>query len=258
MSNRRTGLFFALSLLILPSYLYPQGSAGADASIESRYLIDLPTAGIVPKGTIALDAEFYHSDGFLTEASVGLFNRMFVGVSYGGTNIVGTGNPDWNKIPGFQFRVRVVDESVAFPAISLGFDSQGKDGYIESANRYTIKSMGLYAVGSKNYIWLGYMAVHAGLNYSFERADGDDDLNAFAGVEKTIGPFLSFLGEYNLGSNDSNGDALGKGRGYLNLGLRISIGNGFSLSFAGKDLLHNQNSDSGGNRVIQLEYVHLE
>lgn len=254
----RSGILLALFPMFLPPFLFSQGSAGTDATIESRYLIDLPTAGMVPRGTIALDASFYHSDGFLTEASIGLFDRIFVGVSYGGTNIVGTGTPVWNKLPGFQFRLRVLDESVGLPGIALGFDSQGKDGYIESANRYTIKSMGLFAVGSKNYKWLGFWALHAGINYSFEHADGDEDLNAFAGVEKTLGPFLSILGEYNLASNDSNGDALGSGRGYLNLGMRISTGNGFSLSFAVKDLLHNQNVDSVGNRVIQLEYVHLE
>jgi hypothetical protein len=93
------------------------------------------------------------------------------------------------------------------------------------------------------------------VNYSFEHADGDKDINLFASAEKTLGPFFSILGEYDLGSNDNSGDAFGKGRGYLNLGARVSVGFGVSLSFAFKDLLHNGLGETAGNRVIQLEFV---
>ncbi len=247
----------AAILMVIPFFARAQGSAGTDAKIESRHVIDLPVAGLVPAGTLCLDADFFQEGGFLTAFSVGVLDRFILGISYGGTNVVGNGNPNWNPLPGFQLRARVLDESSTFPAIALGFDSQGKDPYVESASRYTIKSPGVYLVGSKNYQVMGFLAVHAGLNYSFEHADGDKDINAFAGVEKTLGPFLSILGEYNLASNDNTGDALGIGRGYLNLGAKISVGNGFSLSFAFKDLLHNQPEGTAGNRVIQLEYVHL-
>jgi hypothetical protein len=246
--------FVVVSLFVCSSLL-AQGSAGTNATLESRHLIDLPTAGITPAGDLAIDVEFFQESGFLTGISIGALDRMMFGISYGGTHVVGGGDVQWNNLPGFQFKLRIAQESVDFPAIAVGINTQGKDPYIEDPGRYTIKSMGAYLVGSKNYECFGYLAIHAGVNYSFEHADGDKDINLFASAEKTLGPFLSILGEYDLGSNDNSGDAFGKGRGYLNLGARVSVGFGVSLSFAFKDLLHNGLGETAGNRVIQLEFV---
>jgi len=232
-----------------------QGSAGTDASYEPRSIIDLPTAGILPHGTIALDMEFFKHDGLLAVTSVGLFDRLVLGISYGGGNIIGTETPVWNPAPGVAARLRIIDETVLLPAIAIGFDTQGKEEYVDRVSRYTVKSLGLYAVGSKNYSVMGFLSLHGGINYSFERADGDEDPNLFIGAEKTLGPVFSLLGEYNLGSNDSNREALGRGRGYLNLGLRVAVGKGFSVGIALKDIAKNQQEISIGNRTFSVEYV---
>ena len=255
----RTGklclLVCAVFLAGIENLSLAQGSVGSDATIEPRYLVDLPTAGIISHGTVALDIELFQSGGVLAGVSVGAFNRLLLGVSYGGSDIIGTDQPTWNSRPGVNIKLRVIEESIFIPAIALGFSSQGKGAYIDGLNRYAIKSPGFYAVGSKNYRAYGFLSVHGGFNYSLERDDGDDEINVFAGVEKTLGPFLSLLGEYDLGLNDSNRDALGRGRGNLNLSFRASIGNGLMLGFVLKDVLQNQQDISLGNRVIQLEYV---
>jgi hypothetical protein len=232
-----------------------QGTAGTSARYEPRYLIDVPTAGMIPHGTLALDMEVYRNGGLLTGVSLGAFDRLILGISYGGTNIIGNETPDWNTIPGFQIKFRLFDESVILPAIALGFDSQGKEVYDTTLSRYTIKSMGFYIVLSKNYELVGNLSFHGGVNYSLERADDDKDPNIFLGAEKSIGPILSVLGEYNLGWNDSNHRAFGKGRGYLNLSIRLSLGKGFSLGMNIKDILKNQRSASVGNRTLMLEYL---
>jgi hypothetical protein len=98
------------------------------------------------------------------------------------------------------------------------------------------------------------------VNYSFERTDGDRDVNFFGGVEKTLGPFLSVMAEYNAGLNDDNARALGKGRGYLNGALKWSIGGGLTLGVNFKDILDNGRYGPDGdisvaNRTVSLEYV---
>ncbi len=246
---------FAIACVVFFNEVRSQGTAGSDATIESRYLIDLPTAGMISHGNVALDFEFFQSDGMLAGVSVGAFNRLLLGISLGGSNIIGTDRPTWNSLPGIQIKLRLLEETVFIPAIAVGFSSQGKETYVDQFDRYTIKSLGFYAVGSKNYRAMGFLGLHGGINYSFERSDGDDDINVFVGAEKTMGPFLSLLGEYDVGINDSNRDALGRGRGYFNLGLRASVGNGFMLAFVLKDVLRNQQDYSLANRVIQLEYV---
>jgi hypothetical protein len=251
-------LFFLFCVGFLAAYVppsYSQGSAGAEATIEPRYLIDLPTAGIVPHGEIALDMEFFESGGVLTGVTVGAFNRLLFGISYGGTNIIGNDHPEWNRSPGASIKLRLIEESLLVPAIALGFSSQGKEIYVDRLSRYTIKSPGLYAVGSKNYEAMGHLSLHGGMNYSFEDDDGDDDINLFVGAEKSFGPFLSLLGEYDFAINDSNRDALGSGRGYLNIGFRASVGNGLMLGIVLKDVLANQQNISLGTRILQLEYV---
>ena len=246
---------YSFLLVIVVQLAIGQGSSGSDAKIEPRYLIDLPTAGTLSHGGIALDMDFYQEGGLLSGLSLGVFDRLLVGVSYGGSNILGTAKPVWNATPGLSLKVRLIDETIFLPAIALGFDSQGREAYDEQFGRYAIKSLGFYAVASKNYRALGFLSLHGGVNYSLERGDGDSDPNLFVGAEKTAGSFVSLLGEYNLGLNDSNQDALGRGRGYFNIGFRASVGGGLTLGFNLKDIFKNQQDITVGNRTMKIEYV---
>jgi hypothetical protein len=206
--------------------------------------------------SFALDLDFYQEGGILCALSVGVFDRLSLGLSYGGSRLIGADTPEMNRLPGVAVKIRILEENVALPALALGFESQGRDGYLKDAHRYVIKSPGAYLVASKNYAMLGFLSVHVGANFSFERADNDKDINFFAGVEKTIGGVVSVVAEYNLGSNDSNGDALGKGRGYLNAGLKWTVGGGLTLGICLKDLARNSSSDvTVANRTVRLEYA---
>jgi hypothetical protein len=252
---RTAAMAAALSLIRIGGSALAQGSAGSGAKIEPRYLIDLPTAGILSHGGLALDMDFFQQGGLLTSVSVGLFNRLVLGISYGGGNLIGTDAPVWNKTPGFSIKARLIEETQFVPAITLGFDSQGKELYVDRLSRYQIKSMGLYGVISKNYQAWGDLSFHGGVNYSFERGDGDDDPNLFAGIDKSLGPVADLLAEYNLGWNDSNHDALGRGRGYLDFGIRTSVGGGFTIGFNIKDVLKNQQDVTVGTRTVKIEYI---
>jgi hypothetical protein len=160
-----------------------------------------------------------------------------------------------NATPGFSVKLRLLEENTYVPALALGFDSQGHDGYDRSLDRYVIKSPGLYGVFSKNYGVLGYFSIHGGLDYSLERSDGNRNVNLFGGIEKTIGPFLSLMLEYNLGTNDTGNRSLGEGRGYLNMGLRCSLGGGLTLGVNFKDLSDNGGNVTVANRTVHIEYV---
>jgi hypothetical protein len=230
-----------------------QGSAGTSGKLEPRYVVDMPTAGMINKSSIALDVSFYQEGGVLFGLGVGLLDRFSLGVSYGGSRIIGSASPVMNPIPGVAVKIRIIEENLVLPAIAIGFDSQGKDGYIKELDRYTVKSPGLYAAASKNFNIIGYLSVHGGVNYSFERADGDRDVNAYVGVEKTLGPIVSILGEYNFATNDNNA-AVGKGWGYMNAALRLMLGNGLTLGINLKDMVKNGQNITVANRTVTLEY----
>ncbi len=257
MRNRglHTAALISIGIFLCSVSAHTQGTAGNSANVESRFIIDQPTAGLLHDHTVGLDVDCFQDGGMLLGLSVGFFDRLMFGISYGGNGLIGSGHTDWNPLPGMALKVRVLDESYFFPALALGFDSQGKDGYLHSADRYTIKSPGFYIAVSKNYEAYGYLSFHGGINYSLEQADGDKDPNIYGGIEKTIGPIASVLAEYNLGWNDSNHDARGRGRGYLNTGIAISAWNGVTLKFFLKDLLRNQQDVSIGNRVFSMDFV---
>ncbi|HTY58875.1 MAG TPA: YjbH domain-containing protein [Bacteroidota bacterium] len=247
--------FVLLTVLIGESALRAQGSAGSSGKLEPRVLVDFPTAGMIPRGSLALDVDFYREGGVDLAVAVGIFDRLSAGLSYGGSGLIGAGSPVMNATPGFNVKLRFLEESVYIPALALGFDSQGRDGYNRSLDRYVIKSPGFYAVLSKNYAFLGDLSIHGGSDYSLERSDGNRNVNLFAGIEKTIGPFLSLMIEYNLGSNDTGNNSLGKGRGYLNTGLRCSLGGGLTLGVNLKDLSDNGGNVTVANRTVHIEYV---
>ncbi len=236
-------------------FVHAQGSAGSAGKLEPRVLVDFPSAGMIPRGDIALDVDFYREGGLDLACAVGIFDRLSAGLSYGGAGLIGAGAPVMNATPGFNVKVRILEESVYVPALALGFDSQGHDGYHRGLGRYTIKSPGLYAVFSKNYAVLGFFSIHGGTNYSFERSDGNRNINLFGGIEKTIGPFLSAILEYNVAANDAGNNTLGGGKGYLNMSLRCSLGGGLTLGINFKDLADNGGNVTVANRTVHIEYV---
>ncbi|MBM2845072.1 MAG: hypothetical protein HW407_384 [Bacteroidetes bacterium] len=249
------GLLLAVGLR---ATLEAQGSAGTEGTLEPRYLVDLPTAGMLSKGSFALDLDFYQQGGVLLGLSVGLLDKLSFGVSYGGTDLIGSGEPVMNSVPGVNIKIRIIEENVALPAIVLGFDTQGRDGYMKALSRYAIKSPGIYTSASKNYSLLGFFSIHGGANYTFERGDDDKDINFFAGVEKSVGSVVSLLMEYNLASDDSNGKAFGKGRGYLNAGVKWTVGGGLTLAVCLKDLAKNSgNNITVANRTVKIEYAKM-
>jgi hypothetical protein len=253
------GMLRLIPLLLLPfaasAELRAQGSAGSAGKLEPRALVDFPTAGMIPRGSIAMDVDFYRDGGVDLACAVGIFDRLSAGLSFGGSGLIGAGSPVMNAAPGFNIKLRLLEESVYVPALALGFDSQGHDGYNRRLSRYAIKSPGLYAVFSKNYAVLGFFSLHGGTNYSLERSDGNRNINLFAGIEKTIGPFASFMIEYNLGANDAGTNALGEGKGYLNLALRCALGGGLTLGINLKDLADNGGNVTVANRTVHIEYI---
>jgi len=255
---RKAALLTVLTLLLLPP-LAPvsrsQGWAGSAAKNEPRKLIDIPTAGLLRGGMPAFRMDFHHDDGLQAGFYYGITDRLMFGLAYGGVRIIGTESPDWNEVPGFLVKVRILEEASSFPALVLGFDSQGGEGYVGDRDRFTIKSPGLYLVLSKNYNASGFLGFHGGLNYSLEKADGDKDINLFFGIDKTLGSFLSVIAGYSAGFNDNGPNSLGRGRGYLNAGIAASPGAGISIALHFKDLLGNQSHEGFANRTLRIDFA---
>ncbi len=245
-----------MSILILSSSAFAQGTFGTGAKYEYRYLIDVPTAGVLEKGVAGMSFDVMPWGVLVSKIEVGVFTDFSFGISYGAANLIGKGNPDWYKLPGVNLRFRALNESEGLPALTIGFDSQGKGAWFDGVDRYEIKSPGFFAAVSKNFEFLGYLGLHGVVNYSLEREDGDKDLNIAFGVEKTIGSKFSIIAEYDFAINDNNETSIGDGSGYLNMGFRWSVGDGFTVGGNLRNLLSNNKLNSyNADRGIFIEYA---
>jgi len=259
------------SVLLLTAVTLAQGTAGSDAKMESQYLIDMPTAGVLKKGNVGTSFYLMPNGVFIPQLDVGVFDNFSFGISYGASNFIGVGAPKWYKLPGINIKIKIIDESETTPAISLGFDSQGKGEFYTNysdfgklndsigdieINRFKIKSPGFFVAASKNFQFLGFLSVHGCINYTLERDDGDKDLNLMIGAEKTIGSKLSLIVDYSFAMNDNYKYSLGDGSGYLNAGLRWSLGEGFTIGFDLRDLLSNKKLNPGAaDRAVKVEFI---
>jgi hypothetical protein len=243
-------------LFVVSSTILAQGTAGSEAKYEYRKLIGMQTAGILEKGYVGVSSHILPNGVVDAGIEVGVFPNVSFGISYGGSNVIGTGSPIGYPLPGINFKFRVVDETDVYPAFTLGFDSQGMGDYLEEFERYEYKSEGLFVAASKNFEFLGYLSIHGNFNYSLERDDNDKDLNLKVGAEKTIGKMISVIAEYDFAINDNGSYSFGSGRGYLNMGARVSLGNGFSFGVDLRNMLDNNKLKAGvADRGIFFEYI---
>ena len=235
--------------------LFPPLVAAQQPELPFLSIIDLPTAGTPQKGSYVSSLRLYPNGGVLGCLSIGLAERFYFGVSYGGENIIGEGKVNWNPEPGIHLVYRILDENILLPAVAVGYNSQGYGGYLRDAHRYTIKSRGFYAVASKNYAFLGDLSFHGGINFSLEKEDGDSDANLFVGVLKSLNPDLTLLAEYDFAINDNDINSLGSGKGYLNLGIRWLFARRLAIQFHAKNMLKNRQDVPHANREIKIIYL---
>ena len=245
------------------------------AQVEQPYpplnLVGIPTAGTLPRGSFTLESLIIKSGGIVPRLSVGFTDNFTFGVSYGVQNLIGDAKPSINKTtPEVQIKYRVFDESKKMPALVYGLDTQGrgifhgidsiksiKDSTI-TLNRYDQKAWGMYIVFSKNWNLLGNLGMHAEISKSIsENDDGDNDPNVFFGFDKELNRSFSFLVEYDAALNDDdhtlNDITFGKGKGYLNAGIRWAISSNLMLEINLNDI--NQNTEAEyTNREIKMMY----
>jgi hypothetical protein len=235
---------------------------------EHIMLVDMPTGCLLEPGTFDAGMRIFPEGGVLGRISVGIADRFMLGMSFGGTDVIGYGKVNWNKNPGVHLKYFLLEESINKPAIAIGFDSQGYGPYFETndwvkdeprdtltVNRYTIKSRGLYCVISKGYFFWRRFGVHLGINRSLEVDDGDRDPTVFLGFDLELGEDVALIGEYDFATNDDGEHSMKRTRGYLNAGLRWIFMDRIYVEFDFKQLLDKKDDKKYFGREIKIAYV---
>lgn len=247
-TNNSSGVGTMAGTAFLVALLWAGSAAaqdGADGGRQLNRLVDCPTAGLVEKGRFGVDLRLFPDGGVMGQLNAGIMRRLAIGISYGGTGIIGDDGIDWYPRVEAAVRYRLVEESAGWPAFLLGFETQGYGAYQDAGDRYQIKSKGLFLALSKNYMAsMGQFGIHGGLNIS--REDGDDEgLSGWLGLDKTINEELAVAAEYDFALNDNDDDALGSGRGYLNVGIQWSAVPSLSIGVMLKNVFRNGDEDRG-------------
>ncbi len=225
-----------------------------------RQLIDMPTAGTLQRGTFDVELRVYADGGVLAGTNVGLSNQLQLGLYYGAEGILSERKPIWNPQVEFQIKLQIIKETLALPAITVGFNSQGYGSWVDSLDRYEIKSRGFYGVASKGYLGPGgdfYTGVHAGINYSLEHdVDGDENINFFFGFDVQFPNEFALVAEYDMALNDDRDTlALGEGWGYLNVGARWLVMERLKIEADLKNLLDNRRGVTSIGRELRILYM---
>ena len=241
----------------------------------------------MPKGSFTLESLLIKDGGIIPKLSVGITDNFYIGLSYGIQDFISEKKLNFNKpMPEVQIKYRIYQETETNPAIVLGLDTQGKGRYltryqsgnndIENFARYEQKAWGWYLVASKNWDLAGNAGIHIGLNRNTWETDPvesndsnaifkDNDLNLFFGLDKELNRSFSFLIEYDFALNDNDPeigyDLFGKGKGYLNAGIRWMVGKNIMLEIdfndISKNYVNNQtlnNDKEYSNRELKIIY----
>lgn len=248
----RTVLYaFVLILFAFSStQLQAQASAGEQAASESRYVVDMPTAGVLSRGRFAVDGYVFGNSGVLAEFTASPFTNLQLGLSFGGSGFLGNSNIVFQPLPGFHARFRALDETLTLPALTLGVSTQGRGEY--GGGRYLTHSPGIFVAASKNFSFLGSLALHGGINYSFDPILTERFPNAYIGIEKTIGSVVSLVIEYNPTLDDPRVRLRG---GLLNTAVRVSTGRGFTIEIQLRDVFNNLPGASQPYRMARVEFI---
>jgi hypothetical protein len=243
-------------VLVAAVCLALSGMASAQI-LEDVSVVSSPTASVLPHGGYLLQGSLGSGSSVILGLKVGFFDRFLLGASYGFQDFIGRGGMEANDKPGFEARLRVVEESEPGPALAVGVNTQGEGVYVEGAERYERKSMGAYAVLSKNYRLIGDFSIHAGVNYSFENRD-EGGVDAFGGFVLEVIKGFSILLDYDPALDDNDGGVathLTHGRGYLDGGLRFDYRDNLRFKILFRDLLDNFYPEAGVERSIEIFYL---
>jgi hypothetical protein len=242
-------LFVAVAI----AFVFPTQASGQSPQVQ--YILDKPTAGMLPDRSYMLRGFAGAQSSFLVGASVGFKEVIQLGVSYGAQKVFDHGDPEVNDYPGFQFRVRLIGEAVRMPAVAVGFDSQGRGVYHASMERYDRKSPGFYAVASKNFaLVVGELSLHGGVSWSTEKKD-DSDPTLFVATEWVLFQRLSFLLGVDPAFNDNGETSFGKGGVYVDAGVGWYFAEYANVTLAFRDLTGNFRPMPEVSRELQLNLI---
>jgi hypothetical protein len=179
------------------------------------YNIDAPVPISLGHAEYYLSGRLWGNGGVMMRFGLGLWDRLTLGMSYGGNSVLGAASPRFfdRYRPDFQARIAILKEQGYTPNLLLGFESQGYDAC--SSQVYVVREKGAYLCAGKT---VDAIRTHCqlGLNYW----GGFDGFLAF----NTLLPgSVELMLEYDPALNNRRDVNHGLHPGYVNFGVGVTV-----------------------------------
>jgi hypothetical protein len=208
------------------------------------YNIDQPVPISLAHAEYYVGGRLWGSGGIMMRFGLGLWDRLTLGMSYGGNSVLGAESPRFfdRYRPDFQARIAILREQGYTPNLLLGFETQGYDDCI--GQKYQVREKGAYVCAGKT---VDAIRTHCqlGLNYW----GGFDGFLAF----NTLLPGnVELMLEYDPALNDITPNR-GLHPGYLNFGVGWTIAERVRMVLALRDIV-GYKAETRLNRVLEISY----
>ena len=213
------------------------------------YNIDQPVPISLAHAEYYVSARLWGDGGIMMRFGIGLFDRVTLGMSYGGDYIIGNSTPRFfNRDPyrpEFQARLAILQEQGYVPNVMLGFESQGYDECIET--EYQVREKGVYLCAGKT---IDAIRTHCQLGLNYWKSTGSGTgFDGFAALNTLLPGNAELIAEYDPAFNDHD-EGL-KHRGFLNFGIGWTFAEKIRMVVALRDVLGNLD-ETRLNRTLEL------
>jgi hypothetical protein len=164
--------------------------------------VDNPLPIMLYHGEVIIHIKEEPIGNLRAKLGVGIWNGIILSASFGGTNIVGYGDIDWEDRPSLDCRIRLFDNGIIESVI--GYNDEPIENY---ARKYIFATVGTRQLPG--------LILSGGANYNYEEEVRGMDL--FGNAALTIGEAHTFHLEYILGANDEE-------KNRFNLGYKLQSG----------------------------------
>jgi hypothetical protein len=207
------------------------------------YNIDQPVPISLAHAEYYVSARLWGSSGVMMRFGLGLFDRVTLGMSYGGNNVLGAGTPKFfdRYRPDVQVRLAILREQGYAPNVVLGFESQGYDDCINK--EYDVREKGGYLCFGKT---VDVIRTHCQLGVNYW-----DGFDGFLALNALLPGDVELIAEYDPALNDRREEQ--KNPGFLNFGIGWTFAERVRIVLGLRDVLGNR-PETRLNRTLEFSF----
>ena len=208
------------------------------------YNIDQPVPISLSHAEYYISGRLWGSGGIMMRLGLGLWDRLTLGMSYGGDSVLGAGTPKFfdRYRPDFQARIAILWEQGYAPNLVLGFESQGYDDCV--GQKYQVREKGGYLCAGKT---IDVIRTHCQLGVNYWGG-----FDAWLAMNALLPGKVELMLEYDPAFNDPNEERRHH-TGFLNFGVGWTIADKVRMVLGLRDIL-GYKSETRLNRILEISY----